>query len=89
MGPQERVALVTGASRGIGKAIAKELASQGILVIINYRANTEAARQTQREIQEKGGQATLCPFDVADIQAVEKGFQEILRSHSRLDILVN
>lgn len=65
-----KYALVTGASRGIGRAVAIKLASQGIPVIINYQSNDQAAQETLAEIQAAGGQAELMRFDVADEQAV-------------------
>lgn len=89
MTPQEQVALVTGSSRGIGKAIAKELAAKGIRVIINYVTNEDAAQQTLQEIQKSGGEGMLCRFDVSKSQEVEEGFAQILSALGRLDILVN
>ncbi|MCC8176361.1 MAG: 3-oxoacyl-ACP reductase FabG [Bacteroidales bacterium] len=64
-----KYALVTGASRGIGRAVAVKLASQGIPVIINYQSNDQAAQETLEEIQTAGGQAELMRYDVADEQA--------------------
>jgi len=66
-----KYALVTGASRGLGKAIAIQLASQGYPVIINYKSNREAAVQTLDEITANGGSAELLPFDVSNQQEVE------------------
>lgn len=61
-----KYALVTGGSRGIGKAICKELANDGFYVLINYRSNTIEAQNTLNEIIENGGQGELLPFDVSD-----------------------
>ena len=66
----ERRVLVTGASRGIGRAIAVELAGAGFRVGVNYRASEDAARAVCDEIASAGGQADLLPFDVSDREAV-------------------
>ncbi len=84
------VALVTGGSRGIGKAVSIRLASDGYHVVINYRSNEEAARQTKREIEENGGSADLLPFDVADERAVETALNEWKKAHTEsVSVLVN
>ena len=67
-----KYALVTGGSRGIGKAVALKLANQGWPVLINYRSNQEAAQATLDEIVAAGGQAELMPFDVASAEQTEK-----------------
>lgn len=64
-------ALVTGASRGIGRAIAIRLAGMGYRILINYLSNTPAAQQTLEAIREKGGEGELLPFDVANKQSVD------------------
>ncbi len=85
----ERVALVTGGSRGIGRAIAIELARCGARVVFAYRSDLEAAEETQKRIQEIGGSAWAVRCDVADLPAVEELVASILRQHGRLDIVVN
>ena len=68
-----RGALITGASRGIGAAIARSLASAGHHVVINYRSNDEAAHHVLETILEAGGSAELAKFDVRSSDAVAKG----------------
>ncbi len=85
----ERVALVTGGSRGIGRAIAIELARSGARVVFTYRSNPEGAEATKKRIEELGGNASAIPCDVVDLTAVEGLVSKILQDHSRLDIVVN
>ena len=89
MGLEGKVALVTGASRGIGKAIARELAACGATVIINDNGSKEAAEQAAAEIQAAGGKASVIQCSVADPAAVEAMMKQVISEHKRLDILVN
>ena len=86
-----KYALVTGASRGIGRAIALKLASQGYAVIINYASNVEAAQSTLNDIVEAGGRAELLPFDVSDGKSVEAALQSWASSHENeyISVVVN
>lgn len=84
-----KVALVTGASKGIGEAIAKKLASQRAFVIVNYNGSRERAEALVAQIREKGGNAAAYQCNVADYQAVEAMVKELLSSYGRIDILVN
>lgn len=76
-----KYALVTGASRGIGKAIALRLASAGWPVVINFLSNKEAAQQVADEIVDKGGVAELLPFDTSDPQAIEAALDAWEQAH--------
>jgi 3-oxoacyl-[acyl-carrier protein] reductase len=84
-----RVALVTGASRGIGAAIATRLASDGAKVAVNYRANREAAERVVADILARGGEACSVQADVARAEASGSLVAEVVRRYGRLDILVN
>jgi 3-oxoacyl-[acyl-carrier protein] reductase len=84
-----RVALVTGASRGIGQAVALALADEGIEVYINYRSQGDAAEDTRRDIEARGGTARLAQFNVSNPDEVKSGIKAILDQSGRLDILVN
>src|SRR5690554_1721459 len=84
-----RVALVTGSSRGIGRAIAVELARQGAQVVVNYAGNQAAAEDTAGVVRGLGSQALLCQADVADQEQVTAMVKQIMAEYGRLDILVN
>jgi 3-oxoacyl-[acyl-carrier protein] reductase len=84
-----QVALVTGGSRGIGRAIALRLAADGAHVVVNYVENTAAADETIRLVQEAGGTAETARFDVGDGPAVRAAIQNIVDRRDRIDILVN
>ena len=84
-----QVALVTGGSRGIGRAIAIRLAAAGATVAVNYRDNAAAAEETIGMISAAGGRGVAAPFDVGDGDAVRGGIQNIVDREGRIDILVN
>lgn len=86
-----KYALVTGASRGLGKAIAIRLAKDGFAVVINYQSNKEAAEDTLKQIQEAGGMGELLPFNVADPQAIETALETWSNAHpdDYISVLVN
>ncbi|HRL10273.1 MAG TPA: 3-oxoacyl-[acyl-carrier-protein] reductase [Aggregatilineales bacterium] len=86
---QDRVAIVTGASRGIGRAIALELAARGAKVVINYNANADAAQSVVDAIQEAGGTAAAVQADVSDEAQVEALIKAAQDLYGRLDVLVN
>lgn len=86
---ENKVALVTGASRGIGREIAMALAKEGASVIINYNGSRERAEEVKNSIESEGGKAFLYPCDVSDFQSCEAMAKDIVKTHGRLDILVN
>ena len=86
---QEKVALVTGAGRGIGKAIALRLAKEQITVIINYCHSAKAAEETAEQIRKNGGRAETVACDVTDFAACEKMVKDLIRDYAHIDILVN
>lgn len=85
----DKIALVTGASRGIGRAVAIELASRGTFVIINYVQNESAAREVLSEIENSGGKAQVRQFDVSDFSKVQDEINKIGEEFGGLHILVN
>ena len=84
-----RVGLVTGGSRGIGRAISLALADAGAAVAVNYQGNERAAREVAKEIWEAGGVAEIFQADVSQRDAVQRMKKEVLRRFGRLDLLVN
>ncbi len=84
-----KIALVTGGSRGIGKACALELAKAGYDIVINYAGNEEAANKTVQEIKDLGQNAAAKKFDVSNKEAVDKAIAEIIEEFGRIDVLVN
>jgi len=84
-----KVALVTGASRGIGRAIALTLASEGAKVAINYAGNEKAANEVKAAIEEKGGEAITIKANVADIAEVDEMFAKVTEAFGTVDIVVN
>lgn len=84
-------ALVTGGSRGLGAAICKRLASQGLGIIINYHSNETAAQEVAEFIRSKGGVADLLPFDVSNEQSVDTALEKWEEAHpsDRITVLVN
>ena len=81
--------MVTGASRGIGRAIGLALAQAGAYVVLNYRGNQDAAAESLGAIIAQGGRGELCQFDVAAEDQVEAAVKKIVDGHHKIDILVN
>lgn len=85
----EKIAIVTGASRGIGRATAKKLASLGAMVVINYNGSEEEAKKVQQEILVEGGKAEIMQCNVADHIACEAFVKKVIETYGCIDILVN
>jgi 3-oxoacyl-[acyl-carrier protein] reductase len=83
------VALVTGGSKGIGRAICVELARSGYLVIVNYLSDLEGARKTLTLIEQQGGSGAILRFDVSDYDETQTALATIFSRHFRVDVLVN
>lgn len=86
---ENKVALVTGAGRGIGRAIAIALAKEGAEVIVNYNGSEERAKEVKQTIEENGGKASICKCNVSDFEACEAMIKDVVKEYGHLDILVN
>lgn len=86
---ENKVALVTGASRGIGKEIGLSLAKEGATVILNYNGSEEKAKQAAEEITAAGGKAEIYQCNVSDFEACGAMIQDLIKQYGKIDILVN
>jgi len=86
---KKKTAIVTGASRGIGRAIGLELAGCGYHVVVNYRADEKGARETLALIRQAGGDGDIMQFDVADHQAAQAAVDAAVKKFGSIDVLVN
>jgi 3-oxoacyl-[acyl-carrier protein] reductase len=87
--PANKLAIVTGASRGIGRAICVELARCGYFLIINYRSDEPGASETLRRVEAEGPGGEIMQFDVADPDATQSAVDQIIQRHASIDVLVN
>lgn len=86
---EQKVALVTGSSRGIGKSIALRLARDGAFVVVNYAKNKDAAREVLSEIEKAGGKGKIVCFNVSDFDSVQQEVEKIVTEQGGLHILIN
>jgi 3-oxoacyl-[acyl-carrier protein] reductase len=86
---EKKVAIITGASRGIGRATAIELAKAGYFVVINFKSNEEAATETLKLVHTAGGDGEISKFDVADNAQTSEKIKEIIGRHKKIQVLVN
>ncbi len=87
--PAKKLAIVTGASRGIGRAVCVELARCGYFCIINYRSDQAGAAETLRRVEAEGPGGEIMQFDVADADATQTAVERIIERHASIDALVN
>ena len=87
--PEGKVAIVTGASKGIGRAIGLELARNGYHIVINYRSDENGAKETLDMIRREGGDGGILQFDVADHAQTRSAMADILKRFKTIDVLVN
>lgn len=85
----DKVAVVTGGSRGIGRAISVALAEAGATVVVNYAGNEEAAAETLKRVREAGSDGEIVRFDVSDPEAVDAALSDLAKRHGQIHILVN
>jgi 3-oxoacyl-[acyl-carrier protein] reductase len=86
---EKKVAVITGASRGIGRATAIELAEAGYFVVINFKSNEAAAAETLKLVQAAGSAGEISKFDVADSAQTSESIKEIIGRHKKIQVLVN
>ena len=86
---EKKTAIVTGGSRGIGRAICIDLAGRDYYVVVNYRSNDEAAEETLALMRSAGGEGELCRFDVADREEAEARLESLLDRLESVEVLVN
>jgi len=86
---KKKIAIVTGASRGIGRAVAKRLAQDGFAVVVNYLSNAGEAEQVVAEIKDIGGEALAIKADVADQTDVEQLFEQTVKKFGGIDVVVH
>ena len=85
---KDKVAIVTGASRGIGRSIAERLAQEGAAVVVNYCKSADKAQEVVRGIEKQGGHALAIQADVGKVSDIQRLFQQIIGHYGRIDIVV-
>ena len=85
----KKTAIITGASRGIGRATAVQLARAGYFVIINFKTNETAAQETLNMVKSEGGDGTIIPFDVADSEQTRNAVKTITEQYKNIQVLIN
>ena len=86
---KNKVAIVTGASRGIGREVALKLAALGATVIINYNGSDEKAEEVKKQIEDKGGKAEIYQCNVSDFDACKEFIDYVIKKYNSIDILIN
>ena len=86
---ENKIAVVTGAGRGIGRGIALALAREGAMVVVNYNGSKERAEEVVRTIEETGGKAAAIQCNISDFEAAKEFFANVVKEYGRIDILVN
>ena len=86
---ENKIAVVTGAGRGIGRGIALALAREGAMVVVNYNGSKERAEEGVRTIEEAGGKAAAIQCNISDFEAAKEFFANVVKEYGRIDILVN
>lgn len=86
---ENKIAVVTGAGRGIGRGIALALAREGAMVVVNYNGSKERAEEVVRTIEEAGGKAVAIQCNISDFEAAKKFFANVVKEYGKIDILVN
>ena len=86
---ENKIAVVTGAGRGIGRGIALALAREGAMVVVNYNGSKERAEEVVRTIEEAGGKAVAIQCNISDFEAAKEFFANVVKEYGKIDILVN
>lgn len=86
---ENKIAVVTGAGRGIGRGIALALAREGAMVVVNYNGSKERAEEVVRMIEEAGGKAAAIQCNISDFEAAKEFFANVVKEYGKIDILVN
>lgn len=86
---ENKIAVVTGAGRGIGRGIALALAREGAMVVVNYNGSKERAEEVVRTIEEAGGKAVAIQCNISDFEAAKEFFSNVVKEYGKIDILVN